>query len=239
MGARRIAAVFAVLVTAIAAQAVSVGPADAATCTGTSHCYGRAYWNVSSPSGFEGGNVTLRTNCMTVSDYTSEILTNEMWVSSDASASYWTEVGITVGPHNGGGYSNSPTYFWADKRPGTGGYHDHFFAGPVPLNTYVNADIIETSNGSGSWAVSIGGNSSTSTSNFAGPSRRLVTGTESTTDSGHTYGSSTNMSYYSLTRTKVAGWNSASAGGAVLDGLLTRQWANQYNWLSDGQGATC
>lgn len=43
---------------------------------GAPHCYGIAYLGVSAPSGFSGVDVHVRTNCMTVSDVTTELMTN-------------------------------------------------------------------------------------------------------------------------------------------------------------------
>jgi hypothetical protein len=233
------------VVSALAAQYLTAVPASAVDCYSGPRCFGRAVWSVNSPSGFEGARADLRTNCMDTIYFTREILANSLWVSDQTvsptqGANYWTEVGITVGIHNDGGNNVQPLYYWADQRPAGGGYHDHFFQGPIPLGTYITASIWETSNGSGSWNVQIGVGTGTSTSNFTGPSRRLATGTESTSATGgHTFGSSSSMSYLSNTRSWVSGWNSALSGPAGLEGVLYRQWGQQFTWLQDGTAAAC
>lgn len=228
------------VLTAIAAGMISVhvDAASAATCTVTTHCYGSAEWFVTAPSGFEGAQVSLRTNCMTVSDYTTQTIMNELW-TVDATGSYWNEAGVRTGAKNGGTWTTTPTYVWADWRP-NGSYNEHYFAGAVPLNTPVTVSIVESSNGSGTWNINVGGNTGTSTSNFAGPAEALETGTESQTDTGHSYGSSSAMSFYSTTRSLVSGWAASTHSGlSTPKGGTNVSWASTYDWIRDGQGATC
>lgn len=130
MGSARAKVVIEVLVSLFVLFGVAstgLPSAQAATCSGSTHCYG--FERHTSPS-VEGAQITSQTNCMTVPSPTTDFITNEMWVGN---GTYWTEAGATIGVHSGGGYNTALTYYWADNRPGTGGYNEHYFAGPGRL----------------------------------------------------------------------------------------------------------
>ncbi len=239
----RLARWFAAGIAAMGVTALIPIPAASASagCSDSNICYARAWWQVSAPAGFEGGELDLRTNCMTDSDPTTQIMTNEMWVA-DYSAAYWTEAGISIGPRDGGGVSYYPSYYWADNRPNGGGYHEHWFGEYSPLDTDEYSHIQETSAGSGSWSVNVGGNLGTSTSNFSGPAGVLTTGTESHTDTGHTWGHSANMGYFNTSFAERSGWAAGGAGNAVIEPVpsgFTAAWVTPYTEIHDGEGSTC
>jgi hypothetical protein len=217
---------------AAAAVALTASAGRAYGCSDASHCYGIAEWDVSSPSGFHGGDVNLRTNCMSLSDYSGHFIDNEMWVVRNGN---WVETGLTEGTPIGAAHR----FFWADQRPSGGGYHEHFSSGGFSLNTYYEAHIHWT--GNGTWNVFTGPFGGTSTSQFDAPAYTLQTGTEvSSADSPHTYGSSSSMQYYDLGGHAQNGWGSGS-GHAYLysNGSAYVNWASTYDHIRDGVGATC
>lgn len=77
---RRVAKVRMVLLSAVAALVtgpLALAPEGALACSDASHCYGIADWPVSSPSGFNGADVQLRSNCMSLDDSSSHFIDNE------------------------------------------------------------------------------------------------------------------------------------------------------------------
>lgn len=204
--------------------------ADAATCSGSTHCYG--FERHTTPS-VEGAQITSQTNCMTVTSPSTEFTTNEMWVGN---GTYWTEAGATIGVHNGGGYNTALTYYWADMRPGTGGYHEHYFAGPVGFKSPVLIKILESSNGSGTWNVTLGANSGTSTSNAKGPTTYADAGIESTSATGHVYAQDTSLSYYGTARTSTGTWATSTP---VTQAGATVTWVSTNHSLNAAVGAAC
>lgn len=209
---------------------VGLASAQAATCSLSNHCYGIA--RHTSPS-VEGSQITSQTNCMTVPTPTTDFITNEMWVTD---GTYWTEAGATIGVHNGGGYNTALTYYWADNRPGTGGYHEHYFAGPVGFNSPVLIKILESTNGSGTWNVTVGANSGTSTSNILGPTTYADAGIEATTATGHVYAQDTSMSYYGTARTSTGTWATSTL---LTQAGATVAWVSTNHSLNAALGAAC
>lgn len=209
---------------------VGITSAQAATCSLSLHCYGEAEHY--SPS-VEGSQITSQTNCMTVPTPTTDFITNEMWVTD---GTYWTEAGAMIGIHDGGGYSTALTYFWAENLPGTGGYHEHYFAGPVGFKAPVLIKILESSSGSGTWNVTIGANSGTSTSNILGPTTYAVAGIEATTASGHVYAQDTSLSYYNTSRTSTGTWATSKL---LTQAGATVAWVSTDHSLNAALGAAC
>lgn len=100
-------------------------PARAATCN--PHCYGIARMTRTT----HGGTTDLRVTCLGVSNVNTQFVTQEFWVHTGASSSNnWVEQGMTIGTPR-----SSRSWFWADSRPGSGGYHEHYPSHSASLNT--------------------------------------------------------------------------------------------------------
>jgi len=236
----------AVLVVLLGGALFQAEDAHAAVCTNANHCHAVAKWTVTAPSGFEGGFVSLRTNCMSTPIVTTQSITNEMWIGS-AGFNSWVEAGFVYGMTNSGSAVIHPTEFTA-AQPDVGGsfaYTESIYS-TITTNSYYDWTIFETSPGSRNWAIYVGTLPViTYTSVFTGPALNLQTGVESNSDNGHTYGASNNMAYNTTTGTTSNDWVSKINGiGAIwyedpVLSNLNRSWVTQYSWMHDGQGATC
>jgi len=210
-------------------------PAMADACA--SHCYAYADWTVTPPSGFSGMEVSLRTNCMSVANNMTDFVTNEEWF---VQGNYWVEAGITIGAKYGGGYLTRAEPYWADNRPGSGSYHEHYGFGAYTLQTYTSIIISKTVSSSQIDIYQDGSYLGSSTSNFTGAATTLLAGNETTTTTAHTFGSVTAMQWRDLTNVWHTDWHSAS--GATLptpDAPLYSMWMTQYSWMRSGAGAAC
>ena len=230
--------VSAVVVLGILGQ---TGTASATDPCNNPHCYGQVQWFVA-PHGFHGAATNLRINCMSVGDVTSQVLTNELWVTN-ADASLFIEAGIILGAHYAGGYNSTPQFFWADWRPGSGGFHQHFYTNTVAVNTYYSVDIQYRSDTV--WDIHIGGTliSGTGWPEFSGPSQGLESGNESSTSSAHTFGSTgggDSLLWKGTGDTWVQGWSGTSSSSVIAaDSPMYAYWLDPYLWLDSGAGATC
>lgn len=161
-----------VLVEVVVAVTIQAPAANAALCDGP-HCYGEAAWTVTgSGSGFRGAKVTLRSNCMSLPDYTSEFITNELWAVSGG-GTRWVEIGITVGVKPGG-YNTSPRRFWAENK--AAGYFEHYYES----YTFDNSLVVTArapSDGSNDWELWYGsGTRYTSVDGLTSPAKTIMTG---------------------------------------------------------------
>lgn len=216
---------------------LSAPVANASICSLSSHCYGIAQF---SPAfGAYGARAKLRTGCMLVNG-TGNFINNEMWVA-DANRTNWVEAGIKLGKNASGTYNGTdPYYFWADKRP-NGQFIGHYFVTTLyPMNSAVTASISATSV-PGSWDVSIGPITSTSTSNFTVPSYNMDTGTESTEDLNRSIGtSSTFLEYRTTTNQWVGGWTDGIQSATTFASSGLNAHVNTARTtVTDGQGSTC
>lgn len=243
---RRICSVAAAMVVAFGAGLAVASPASATYCTASAHCAAVALWPVfDAGSGFNGATADLRSNCMSLPNWTTRNVGNALWVQNTqdtSSAHYWVETGITFGAGTAGTVS-SPTYYWADNRPGTNNFHEHL-GNTYAFGAYVKATISANAT-VGSWAVTVGSLISNSTGNFSAPSRYVFTGAESGDDGGQTYGSSSNLGYKSLTNSWVFQWASGSSAAITqstpVGSNMHATWAlnQEYHWVQTGQGPTC
>lgn len=213
--------------------------AQAAYCTANSHCYGRAVWPINGV-GVNGAQTILQSNCLTLTDYVNTFITNELWVSP-ADFQTYVEAGVAVG--NGNSVVTTPALFWADKRPN----HPYFqHNGPAyTLQSHVTAKIQSTAT-PGTWNIFLSGWNVplVSTDNFLAPAFLLNTGTETVSDTGHSFGLSESLQYLNVAGAWVNGWK-ASSGASYIDfsggGGLVAYWKPgfDYLWVLDGQGAQC
>lgn len=225
-----------VLVEVVVAVTIQAPAANAALCDGP-HCYGEAAWTVTgSGSGFRGAKVTLRSNCMSLPDYTSEFFTNELWAVSGG-GTRWVEIGITVGVKPGG-YNTSPRRFWAENK--AAGYFEHYYES----YTFDNSLVVTArapSDGSNDWELWYGsGTRYTSVDGLTSPAKAIMTGVETTSASAHTYGSSREMRWYDLDAGLHDDWvGSTSGANAFADSGMTADWVAYANWIRTGRGAPC
>jgi hypothetical protein len=176
---------------------VQAGDAAAApTCTMSSHCYGIA----NLPLRINGATTNLKVTCMSVTNWRNELVTEEMWVSTNGSWNYWVELGMTVGTP-----VSTRKMFWADNRPNGGGYHEHYPSTAATLNhTYINTISYA---GGNAWNVYIQGGSPIGTSGAnPGPSVGAQVGEEITTNSAKGAATHTSLWYKDTGNTFHAGW---------------------------------
>ncbi len=227
---RHAAALTAVMICGAAMVGVASPPASA--CSLRSHCYGIAQWGVSSPSGFRGAAVTLRTKCMSLRDYAGGFITNELWV---VKSRYWVEAGLTEGAPIGAAHG----IFWAEKRPNGGGYHEHYSSSRFALNASYKARIRWA--GGRRWNVAIGNLRGSSTRQFSAPAHTLQTGTEiASSRSPHTYGSSRSMKWFDRRGAAHTSWRSR-AGRAYLSARrpVRVAWVKKHTYIRTRIGARC
>lgn len=217
-------------------------PAAAVDCSGSNHCYATARWAVSSPSGFRGAKVLLRTNCMATPSASSNIVVNTLWVGK---GSEWIEAGITIGTFtdadSGSTYTlNNPARYIA--RYNNGVYAEHF-RGYYTTNTGMYSTIRAGDNeGTNDWQAWFDNASRDTFHNvFTVPASRITTGTELTNDGAHTYGSTAAMYYYNLGGALVPEWQGASSSSVIntVDPGMFAYWVDNDWWLRDGRGAAC
>jgi hypothetical protein len=176
---KKLATAFAVTILGAAALTIPAGPAYAATCTTSSHCYGEVEWYSSAQ--VYGTNQGLDVRCLGPmgASTSSNFVTEEMWLlTNNSSGAYWVELGMAYGAPQG----STRYFFWADNRPNGGGYHEHDLSIAANFNTTYDDYI--TWVGNNSWQVRRDGTTlGTSTSN-PGPSHRAHAGEELTANTG-------------------------------------------------------
>lgn len=235
---KRLALLFVSTACVLAGLLLPASAAHAATCTGTNHCYGRVGWDVSGSGGFDGAEITVRSNCMTVPDSADNFATNELWVAQSRSGN-WVEAGITRGAEAAGGQTTGVEYYWADYRgQNQNPYNEHYDGQYPSYGTYSDVQIVWRTGTE--WDVKSGPSLiSTSTNNYSPPSTLVLAGDEYTEDSVVTYGSVSDLAYFTQTGSKVNGWSSTRSGHAVdfSTGSGGSGWASQYTWARVWSGA--
>ena len=233
-------AVLAFLAGITAGQFAAQSPAAAADCSTTAHCYATASWSVTSPSGFRGAKVMLRTNCMTTPNIGSNIVANTLWV---AKGNEWMEAGITIGSFTEDGETDilyNPSRYLAMMKNGI--YAEHY-RGLYTPTTGMWSTIYAGADGTNDWQMWFDNvqNHDVSYNHFTEPATRLTTGTELTNDGAHTYGSSSRMYFYNLSGTLTPNWQGATSGAviALAQGGMNATWASYAWWMRDGRGPTC
>lgn len=255
---RRLAVMLAALGIVFTTSALNLPHAAASvTCSGAYspnnyHCYSYAWLSVANPSGFLGVFAELRTNCLTVSSYSSSVAFNDLWFQYRVGGSlYWVEAGIYVGNLSGGlGETTSPLVFWADQRP-SAPYYSHGI-GAYSLGGYSDLEIVKNSAGSSVINVYVnGGYTGVSNPNFATSANEIAAGNETTTNSIHTYGSASSLEYLTLDSTWHPGWATAGGGYPSLFSYqyatgqtaqppyFSPYWISAYDWLRSGAGSAC
>ena len=190
-------------------------PALAATCN--PHCYGIARMTRAT----HGGTTNLRVTCLGVSNVNTQFVTQEFWVHTGASSSNtWVEQGMTIGTPR-----SARSWFWADSRPGSGGYHEHYPSHSASLNTTYIMTISYA--GSNSWNVYEHGGSPLGVSTANNSSSPFVTVGEEITDTTAQGAAVHSSLYYKDTADAFhQGWP-----GAVISGHNppTAQWISTNN----------
>jgi len=174
---------------------------------------------------------------MSVANNATDFVTNEAWF---VQGSYWVEAGITIGEESNGNYLTRTEPFWADQRPGNGGYHEHYGFGAYSLQSYTSIIIWKTVSSGQIDIYEDGASLGSSTSNFTGSATQLLAGNETTTTTAHTFGSVSAMQWRDLSYTWHTNWHSAT--GATLpapNAPLYSTWMTQYSWMRSGAGAAC
>ena len=135
-----------------------------------------------------GAYVVLQSDILssTCNNNSKNFVNHEMWYWVDPNASTWVEVGVKDGV-NVSNNCMSHQVFWADERPGGGGYHEHYPNVGWSLGSGYAHEVINAGS-TCSWTVYFGGvNLGTSTNNCPGsgdPNNRLMTaGIETTSQS--------------------------------------------------------
>ena len=174
---------------------------------------------------------------MTLPNYDTDFITNEMWVAN-SSGTRWVEVGIAIGIKPGG-YVTTPHRFWAEQK--AAGYFEHYYE-MYTFDNYLTVTARATAQGSNDWEVWYGTNGTryTSADNLTSPAKRLDTGTEVTTSSAHSYGSTSDMRWYDLDAGLHDGWQGSNSGAQEdADSGMTATWVDEPNWIRTGRGAAC
>lgn len=124
---------------------------------------------------------------MTVPNGKVDFVDNETWVNFGPR--FWTEAGMNYGANA----SPRRRFFWADKRPNGGGYHEHYARYGPALSTAYGAKIDHS--GYQRWYVSVGGFSGIS-GHQPGPSSLLQAGLETTTGAADERGKQTGLAWF-------------------------------------------
>jgi hypothetical protein len=183
------------------------GPAYAATCTTSSHCYGEVYYYSSSQ--LWGINQGLNVSCLgPVSSPSSNFVTQEMWLlTANSSSAYWVEEGMAYGNPQG----SKRYFFWADSRPNGGGYHEHDLT--ISANLKQTYDDYIQWNGSG-WVVKRDGSTLGTSTRNPGQSHYAEAGEELTVNSGPAAGKST---YLYRQMSYNGSWTGGWGGSITVD----------------------
>ena len=170
------------LVTRLSAVCVPVA-ALTASANASANYYALLSSNTISNGDADDGMFTnIQTNILhaTCNIFVHDFVDHEMWYATDMNQ-HWVEVGFTDGSSYGGA-CESDQAFWADSRPGGGGYHEHYYSITVDWNNWEALQI--TADGSCQWDVQAGGwDLGISTWNCPGSARGLTAGIEITSQS--------------------------------------------------------
>jgi hypothetical protein len=183
------------------------------------------------PNGDYGADAVVCTHALSVPDPSGDFANNELWVVMNTSYTYWTEAGVKYGLHNKGGYSTSPTFFWADKNSQYG-YNEHFATYGPSLDSYYDDNIVY--NQGNSWYVNVGGFTGTSWQNTS-HGVILDTGLEATTNSATESGSSSDLSWYDTNWIANQPWRYV---GQRVDSPTSGYWFNSGVYWKDMIGST-
>lgn len=147
-----------------------------------------------------------------MSNINTDFVTDEMCDGDEESPSHWVEAGIFYGQGSTENVS-SPTFFWADQRPGQK-YSEHDdYPGSASVNAYYD-DYINNPHQDGNWSVYVGGFTGTSSSNYM-TATDLQTGTEETTSSAYACNGQHGTSWWDTSFNYHAGsWPGATGQGA-------------------------
>jgi hypothetical protein len=108
------------------------------------HCYGVNFWSQNTE--YFGSYADITQVEMSCPNGCGGFVDDEMWLVDTASPNCtsnefgmcWVETGTTVNE------GSSPTYFWADGRPGTGNtFNSHYLGSPDPVGTVDHYMIIK------------------------------------------------------------------------------------------------
>ncbi len=214
----------------MAATAMAVAPGSASACSGSAHCYGRALWQMTgiSGAGVYGVAAYVRSNCMYVSNPSTEFVTNEMWAINGIA---WVEAGITAGVP----FPNSPTAFAA--RSDSSGNYRVWNLGGVATNTYYSTQLWQDAS-LGQWWMQVG-SAGEHTSAMTGDSTDVRGGLEA--DSYHTtnQGSVSSMQWESLSRGWYTPWGTSNTPAPWLqvDSGTYASWVTTNQWVQMGTNA--
>jgi hypothetical protein len=185
---------------------------------------------------FNGDFGSIRSNNFGI-NAGADFIDNETWVVNTAGT--WEETGLDKGI---GGYgcanSNAPYFFWADQRPGSGGYHCHQSSYQASYNTEYSFSVIYV--GGAQWKLGIGPFGGTSTS--AQTNANLIQGgIEMTNQSILTCGSLRDLGWYDANGGSHSGWSDASNGNGYFsaDNPPSLYWINTPNWFRDYANESC
>lgn len=187
---------------ASAALVTLTASANASTCglDPLPHCYAYA---ATIPPTIDGIASYIDPDCLSVPS--NNAITDEVWLA-DASTN-WVEGGYVYnnGLSLGGLTTNGVLGFWADQRPGAGGYHAWALVNNPPL-THRIVSVRQTS--SSTFIVNFDGHFGYSTGNTQVPFVGII-GSETTdpTTTAHSYGFFGSMMYRSAG--PFGGWSSS------------------------------
>lgn len=161
-----------VFVIALGLDGISI--AWAVTCKNGNGVYWYAYIKKAPLYGADNGAlIDIYTTELSITDPASKHVDHEMWYGA-ANCAQWVEVGVTDGNKADFSGQVNQAVFWADQRPGTNNYHEHYPALSWQMNRYYAVEVT-WAGVSGRWDVHFGGAYiGSSTSNVFGAGARCV-----------------------------------------------------------------
>ncbi len=207
---------------ALAAAIVSAAPSPPAVawaCSDAPTCFAGVVWDMSAPSGTLGAKVTLRSNCMTLSNIQDDFLSHRLRVVDVGSQS-----GVEIGYMRGTNlfYPDWPTYsiarrYFAYYNPSGG----HFSASQFTYDygTSLTATAYKASTASNDWQLWFGNATSHYVvhDHFWGAADWMSVGTVSTDTESEIYGSANSLYFYNLSGTITPQWAGVSSQSSVRD----------------------
>jgi hypothetical protein len=189
-----------------------------------------------------GTNIQVRTDSMSVPNVNTDAIANDSWViNTNASPTQFIEAAIAKGNVTYGNCNlilSRASFFWADQRPNSN-YYCHSGA-VASFGTYYS-DIINYQ-GSGTWNVTIGSLSGTSSNSLTSENEDDA-GLEETTQQGVSCGSSSSLSWYDGNNTQHSGWTDSQYGNAQISSQNgnppSAYWVSQPNWLRAYSNTSC
>jgi hypothetical protein len=161
------------------------------------HCYGVGTTGkdrTGTPVWLNAIGTDLYVYCLSVANRNTDFANYEAWMDTNdnvPSDFTWVEEGMKAGIGVDGN-NHGFTWFWADQRPGSGGYHEHYGPG-ASTGTITNVSFYWL--GNGNWNVERGGSvigESTANGDWAGGG---YTGVETTINIATAVGYSQNWQY--------------------------------------------